>query len=139
MFKSLPQKVVTFEEKEKIVESLRGFGRVVETVDLPAPLNLRVTAKGSDYVDLSWNKVEHASTYQVTIKKTASPDDEWVEAYNGPDTRTKCSNLESYTDYTFRVTPMYRGIKSVNASTCTERTYSEEEEGDGDFGLDLFG
>ena len=112
---------VVFEEKEKIVESLRGFGRVLETADLPAPLNLIVTAKGSNYIDLSWNKVEHASTYQVMAKKTASPDDEWVEVYNGPDTRTKCSNLERLTDYIFRVTPMYRGIKSVNVSTCTAR------------------
>ena len=112
-------KVVTFEEKEKIVESLRSLGRIVETVDLPAPLNLRPINNGRDYIDFSWDKVERASTYQVMSKKTSSSDDEWVEVYNGPDMQTRCSNLEISTEYTFRVTPMYRGIKSVNASTCT--------------------
>ena len=120
MLKPLPQ--VTFEEKEKIVESLRSLGRVVETVDLPAPLNLRHINNGRDYIDFSWDKVERASTYQVMSKKTSSSDDEWVEVYNGPNTQTRCSNLEISTEYTFRVTPMYRGIKSVNASTCTAQT-----------------
>ena len=113
---------VIFEKTEEIVESLRSFGRVVETADLPAPLNLRVTAKGYGYINLSWDKVEACSTYQVMAKKTSSPDDEWAEAYNGPNTQTECSNLESSTDYAFRVTPMHKGIKSVNSSTCTERT-----------------
>ena len=113
---------VIFDKNDEIAESLKRFGRVEETVDLPAPANFRVTEKRYNYADLSWDKVEASSTYQVMAKKTAEPDEKWTEVYNGPDTSYRCSNLEQLTEYTFRVAAVYKGIKSPNSSTCSART-----------------
>ena len=91
-----------------------------------APLNLQVTGKGTDFIDLEWedpadNGGAAIQGHEVSVEEGATPGDTWIPT-GSTNTTHRVSSLKPNTQYTIQVRSRNSEGASHPSNSVTERT-----------------
>ena len=93
------------------------------TYTYPQPVNLQVSSVTDQSATLTWQAPETTSTivgYSYNYKEHSAS--EWSSDYQTNSTQATLNNLDSFTEYDFRVKAMYSGNHDSSYVTTTFRT-----------------
>ena len=92
------------------------------TFTYPEPVNLQVSSVTNQSATLTWQAPENNDIVSYSYSYKKHSDSEWSSDYQTNSTQATLNNLDSFTEYDFRVKALYSGNHESSYVTTTFRT-----------------